>query len=178
MTAGSNWVVLLQSEKQEVTIDPPGDDRNPVHGKAQGLKPTAEDVVKAFKGLAIAAARARELATSHGKEDLLGDLPRRQKDAVRQHLLEIKADVETGAPDHDQGLNGASTIAAHEFRDGDRHAEVRLAALPVDAESPRRFDPIRHADPITPPPPPQACCAADSRRREDSDADDAAMRPS
>ena len=59
------------------------------------MKPTAEDVVKAFKGLAIAAARTRELARSHGKEDLLGDLPRRQKDTVRQHLLEIKADVET-----------------------------------------------------------------------------------
>ena len=58
------------------------------------MKPTADDVVKAFKGLAIAAARARELATDNGKEDLLDDLPRRQKDAVRQHLLEIKADVE------------------------------------------------------------------------------------
>ena len=59
------------------------------------MKPTADDVVKAFKGLAIAAARARALAMDHGKEDLLGDLPRRQKDAVRQHLLEIKTDVET-----------------------------------------------------------------------------------
>ncbi len=31
----------------------------------------------------------------NGKEGLLDDLPRRQKDAVRQHLLEIKTDVET-----------------------------------------------------------------------------------
>ncbi len=59
------------------------------------MKLTADDVVKAFKGLAIAAARARELATDNGKEGLLDDLPRRQKDAVRQHLLEIKTDVET-----------------------------------------------------------------------------------
>jgi hypothetical protein len=59
------------------------------------MKPTADDVVKAFKGLAIAAARARELATDNGKEGLLDHLPRHQKDVVRQHLLEIKADVET-----------------------------------------------------------------------------------
>jgi hypothetical protein len=59
------------------------------------MKPTADDVVKAFKGLAIAAARARELATDCGKDALLDGLPRRQKDAVRQHLLEIERDVET-----------------------------------------------------------------------------------
>ncbi len=59
------------------------------------MKPNAEEVVKTFKGLAIAAARARELAADNGKEDLLDALPRRQKDAVRQHLLEIKRDVET-----------------------------------------------------------------------------------
>jgi phage FluMu gp28-like protein len=59
------------------------------------MKPTADDVLKAIKGLAIAAARVRELATEHGKDNLLGDMPRRQKDAVRQHLLEIKTDVET-----------------------------------------------------------------------------------
>jgi len=59
------------------------------------MKPTADDVVKAFKGLAIAAARARELVTDNGKDALLDDLPRRQKDAVRQHLLEIQTDVET-----------------------------------------------------------------------------------
>ena len=59
------------------------------------MKPTADDVLKAFKGLAIAAARVRELAKEHGKDNLLGDMPRRQKDAVRQHLLEIQKDVET-----------------------------------------------------------------------------------
>ena len=59
------------------------------------MKPTADDVVKAFKGLAIAAAQARELVTDNGKDALLDDLPRRQKDAVRQHLLEIQTDVET-----------------------------------------------------------------------------------
>ena len=59
------------------------------------MKPTADDVLKAFKGLAIAAARVRELVTEHGKDNLLGDMPRRQKDAVRQHLLEIQKDVET-----------------------------------------------------------------------------------
>jgi hypothetical protein len=69
--------------------------RATIQGKADCMKPTADEVVKAFKGLAIAAARARELATDNGKEGLLDDLPRRQKDAVRQHLLEIKTDVET-----------------------------------------------------------------------------------
>ncbi len=59
------------------------------------MKPTGDDVVKAFKGLAIAASRARELATNQGKDGLLTDLPRRQQDAVRQQLLEIKKDVET-----------------------------------------------------------------------------------
>ena len=59
------------------------------------MKPTADDVVKVFKGLAIAAGRARELAASHGKEDLLDGLPRRQQDAVRQHLLDVQKDVET-----------------------------------------------------------------------------------
>jgi hypothetical protein len=37
----------------------------------------------------------RELAAQHATEDLLADLPRRQKDAVRQHLLEIEKDVAT-----------------------------------------------------------------------------------
>ena len=59
------------------------------------MKPTGDDVVQAFKGLAIAASRARELATDNGKEGLLTALPRRQQDAVRQQLLEIKKDVET-----------------------------------------------------------------------------------
>lgn len=59
------------------------------------MKPTADEIVKAFKGLAIAASRTKELTTTHGKEGLLGDLPRRQQDAIRQHLLEIQSDVET-----------------------------------------------------------------------------------
>ena len=59
------------------------------------MKPTADHVTKTFKGLAIAAARARELATDSGKDALLDDLPRRQKDAVRQYLLEIEKDIET-----------------------------------------------------------------------------------
>ena len=59
------------------------------------MKPTADDVLKAFKGLAIAAARVRELVKEHGKDHLLADMPRRQKDAVRQQLLEIQKDVET-----------------------------------------------------------------------------------
>ena len=54
------------------------------------MKPTADDVIKTFRGLAIAAARARELATGCGKDALLDELPRRQKDAVRQYLLEIE----------------------------------------------------------------------------------------
>jgi hypothetical protein len=59
------------------------------------MKPMADDIIKAFKGLAIAAARARGLATDHGREGLLSELPRRQQDAVRQHLLDTKKDVET-----------------------------------------------------------------------------------
>jgi len=59
------------------------------------MKPTADDVIKTFKGLAIAAARTRELASDCGRDALLDDLPRRQKDAVRQYLLEIEKDIET-----------------------------------------------------------------------------------
>jgi len=59
------------------------------------MKPTADEVVKAFKGLAIAAARAKGLAKEHGREKLLGNLNRRKQDAVRQHLLEIETDVQS-----------------------------------------------------------------------------------
>jgi hypothetical protein len=59
------------------------------------MKPSASDVMKTFQGLAIAAARARELAVNHGKDGLLGTMPRHQKDAVRQHLLDIEKDVAT-----------------------------------------------------------------------------------
>jgi len=59
------------------------------------MKPSSDDVLKTFKGLAIAAARTRQLVTEHGKQTLLGDLPRRQQDAVRQQLLDIQSDIET-----------------------------------------------------------------------------------
>lgn len=59
------------------------------------MKPTSDEVLKTFKGLAIAAARAAELTKEHDKEALVGKMPRRQQDAVRQQLLEIKADVES-----------------------------------------------------------------------------------
>lgn len=58
------------------------------------MKIAADDVVKAFRGLAIAAARAKAMADEHGKENLLANLTRRQQDTVRQHLLEIKTDVQ------------------------------------------------------------------------------------
>lgn len=58
------------------------------------MKINADEVAKAFKGLAIAAARAKGLAKEHGREKLIGNLPRRQQDAIRQHLLEIEADVQ------------------------------------------------------------------------------------
>ena len=59
------------------------------------MKPTSDEVLKTFKGLAIAASRAAEMAKQNDKESLVGKMPRRQQDAVRQQLLEIKADVET-----------------------------------------------------------------------------------
>ena len=59
------------------------------------MKVSGDDIVKAFRGLAIAAARAKGMAKEHGKEKLVGSLARRQQDSVRQHLLEIEADVQT-----------------------------------------------------------------------------------
>lgn len=59
------------------------------------MKVAADDVVKAFRGLAIAASRAKSLAKEHGKEKLLENLARRQQDTVRQHLLEIDVDVKS-----------------------------------------------------------------------------------
>lgn len=59
------------------------------------MKPAGDEVTKSFKGLAIAAARAKDLAKQHGKEKLLANLPRRQQDAIRQQLLEIESDVLT-----------------------------------------------------------------------------------
>ena len=57
------------------------------------MKQSEDDVAKAFKGLAIAAARARGLAKEHGKAKLVGSLPRRQQDVIRQYLLEVERDV-------------------------------------------------------------------------------------
>jgi hypothetical protein len=59
------------------------------------MKLTADEITKTFKGLAIATARASELASEHGKEGLLSHLSRHQQDAVRQQLLEVKRDIET-----------------------------------------------------------------------------------
>jgi len=59
------------------------------------MKVAGDEVSKAFKGLAIAAARAKDLAKEHGKEKLVGKLPRRQQDAIRQQLLDIDADVQS-----------------------------------------------------------------------------------
>ncbi len=59
------------------------------------MKLTADDITKTFKGLAIASARASELATEHGKDGLLSHLSRHQQDAVRQQLLEVKRDIES-----------------------------------------------------------------------------------
>ena len=57
------------------------------------MKQSGDDVAKAFKGLAIAAARAKGLAKEHGKSKLVGSLPRRQQDTIRQYLLEVERDV-------------------------------------------------------------------------------------
>ena len=44
------------------------------------MKPNADEVVKTFKGLAIAAARAKTLANEYGKEKLVANLQRRQQE--------------------------------------------------------------------------------------------------
>jgi len=59
------------------------------------MKANGDEVAKTIKGLAIAAARAKDLARTHGKEKLVGKLPRRQQDAIRQQLLDIESDVKT-----------------------------------------------------------------------------------
>lgn len=58
------------------------------------MKPNPDETLKVFKGLAIAAARAKEIVAEHGREKLLADLPRRQQDTIRQHLLEIRRDLD------------------------------------------------------------------------------------
>ena len=59
------------------------------------MKVNGDEVSKAFKGLAIAAARTKDLVKEHGKENLIGKLPRRQQDSIRQQLLDIESDVRT-----------------------------------------------------------------------------------
>lgn len=59
------------------------------------MKVNADDVAKAFKGLAIAASRAKDMAKEHGRDKLVGNLPRRQQDAIRQQLLDIESDIGT-----------------------------------------------------------------------------------
>ncbi|MFK7821129.1 MAG: hypothetical protein AB8G99_20605 [Planctomycetaceae bacterium] len=56
-------------------------------------KPKADDVVKIFKGLAIAASRAQSLAKEFGRETLRESLSRHQQDAVRQSLLDVENDI-------------------------------------------------------------------------------------
>ena len=56
-------------------------------------KPKADDVVKVFKGLAIAAARARSLVDDFDRDSLRDSLSRHQQDGVRQNLLDVEKDV-------------------------------------------------------------------------------------
>lgn len=56
-------------------------------------KPKPDDVVKIFKGLAIASSRAKSLAEEHGREKLRASLSRHQQDAVRQSLLDVERDI-------------------------------------------------------------------------------------
>ena len=56
-------------------------------------KPKADEVVKVFKGLAIASGRAKTMAREHGRDALRSVLSRHQQDAVRQSLLDIEADL-------------------------------------------------------------------------------------
>ena len=57
--------------------------------------PKADEIVKVFKGLAIAASRARAIASEYGRERLRENLSRHQRDALRQNLLDIENDVKT-----------------------------------------------------------------------------------
>lgn len=58
------------------------------------MKRTPDEVTKAFKGLALAVARVRELAESQGRDGLFQGMPRRQEDAIRQLLLDANRDLE------------------------------------------------------------------------------------
>lgn len=56
-------------------------------------KPKADDVVKVFKGLAIAASRAKSLVDDFDRDTLRNSLSRHQQDAVRQSLLDVEKDI-------------------------------------------------------------------------------------
>lgn len=56
-------------------------------------KPKADEILKAFKGLAMAASRAKAMASEHGREKLRESLSRHQQDALRQSLLDLENDV-------------------------------------------------------------------------------------
>lgn len=58
-------------------------------------KPKPDEVAKVFKGLAIAAARAKAMSEEHGRDTLRNSLSRHQQDAVRQSLLDIENDIAT-----------------------------------------------------------------------------------
>lgn len=58
------------------------------------MKTTPDEIYKAFKGLALAAARVRELADQLGRDKMLKDMPRRQEDSIRQLILEATRDLE------------------------------------------------------------------------------------
>ena len=58
-------------------------------------KPKADEIVKVFKGLAIAAARAKTMVNTHGRDKLRESLSRHQQDAVRQSLLDIETDLKS-----------------------------------------------------------------------------------
>lgn len=52
-----------------------------------------DEVLKVFKGLAIAASRARAMASEFGRETIRGSLSRHQQDALRQSLLDAENDM-------------------------------------------------------------------------------------
>ncbi|MDA0658617.1 MAG: hypothetical protein O2931_02005 [Planctomycetota bacterium] len=58
------------------------------------MKTSPDDVLKSFKGLAIAAARVRELVETAGKETLVRGMVRRQEDTLRQHLIDASKDID------------------------------------------------------------------------------------
>lgn len=58
------------------------------------MKITPDEVTKAFRGLAIAASRTREMVDAQGKQGLVSGMPRRQADAIRQFVLDAHRDID------------------------------------------------------------------------------------